>query len=517
MRNGLLVDQNLSMGLAPCAAGSYRAGGNPQLLAVVRECLQVIFESDYEESIASVTQFVESFEFGDGTTISAWMEHALLKGRILEATAHWIRAKARILDEYIPSAQASQSIQAFTAELQGCFAPQGYYNDPRARDADREVIAQFIFSATVDLCGRDAAVLGSTIGGTIGSGELVGPPGFLLMAEWPSAMLALMVRTLEEMQAKVSKVVMQIYQDLCFTTKEDSQQMLTGFFNYFTVDTISGTLDVHETCEVAGFEQSTFRVNLIDSFGCLMKLLYHLEGVCQNAIRQGGAQPVLAVDFEGEKLCRSGPLCLVQMTCNDDPTLVYVLDVWELKQRAFTMSTPGGTSFKSILEDETIRKVWFDPRNDVDALYHQFGIMPQGIFDLQLAEVADRRSRGLNVHYVQGLSKCLSKCAVLEEGQKTFAETINTLGKKVFEPAHGGSYQVFKDRPLHPVIMAYSAHDSRYMLDLYHQYLRNLQEMDLNVPTPNWVERVVRASAQRARFCESSTYVKPTSEVPDYF
>ena len=30
----------------------------------------------------------------------------------------------------------------------------------------------------------------------------------------------------------------------------------------------------------------------------------------------------MAVDFEGVDLCRTGELCLVQMTCSDDPSLV---------------------------------------------------------------------------------------------------------------------------------------------------------------------------------------------------
>merc|ERR1719178_180788 len=101
------------------------------------------------------------------------------------------------------------------------------------------------------------------------------------------------------------------------------------------------------------------------------------------------------------------------MTCSDNPQLVYVLDIHVLGKRAFTMETPRGTSMKMLLEASTIRKVWFDPRNDVDALYHQFEILPKGIFDLQVAEVAGRRKKGLNVNYVMGLHKCLKGCDVL--------------------------------------------------------------------------------------------------------
>ena len=71
------------------------------------------------------------------------------------------------------------------------------------------------------------------------------------------------------------------------------------------------------------------------------------------------------------------------------------------------MQTAQGTSVKWILEEQTIRKVWFDPRNDVDALYHQFGILPKGIFDLQIAEVA---SISFDLTWVVGARQLLAAC-----------------------------------------------------------------------------------------------------------
>merc|ERR1719174_796785 len=238
----------------------------------------------------------------------------------------------------------------------------------------------------------------------------------LQYAEWPSTLLSMIVCKLEELQAKVSKIVMELYHESGFQTYDESKNVLMMFFPYYTVETTTGTLEVHECSTEGAFAESPFRVELIDCFGLLLKLLRHLEFLCGGGAN--GHEVVIAVDFEGVKLCRHGALCLVQMTCSDDPTLVYVLDIYVLGKRAFSMATPEGTSMKSILENVNIRKVWFDPRNDVDALYHQFGIMPRGIFDLQLAEVADRRNRGLNVHFVQGLHKCLTQCPALQNEQK---------------------------------------------------------------------------------------------------
>jgi len=418
----------------------------------------------------------------------------VMKGRVLEALAHWIRGKAQELDIMVPSAQVgltfmSDRLRACKNQLE-----QAYYQSPA-----NQVIVEFMHSIVVELLGREAACLGNALGAMVA--QEVGSQELLDMVQWPSTLLALLVRKLEEIQAKVSKVVMEMYNDTSFLSYDDSKNLLMMFFQYYTVETTTGTLEVHETYEDPTFIESPFRVNLIDSFGRLMKLLVHLEGICNN-------EAALAVDFEGVKLCRHGALCLVQMTCSDDPQLVYVLDVHVLGKRAFTMQTPQGTSMKALLEEQNIRKVWFDPRNDVDALYHQFGITPRGIFDLQLAEVANRRNRGLNVHFVQGLYKCLTQCPALQSEQKVFAERINTLGKSLFEPQNGGNYEIFRHRPLNPVILVYAAHDSRYMLVLYEQYVQSIGQ--------RWVSRVLRAGDQRGRWCFSRDFVIPSPEAPDF-
>jgi len=363
---------------------------------------------------------------------------------------------------------------------------------------------EFLFAAIVDLLGREASCLGSLLGGMLL--EQVSHRDLLAMAEWPSTLLALMVRKLEELQAKISKIVMETYHESSFMTYDDSKNLLMMFFQYYTVETSTGTLEVHASNAEQAFDESPFRVNLIDSFGALMKLLRHLEYMCTNGVN--GNEVSLAVDFEGVKLCRDGPLCLVQLTCSDDPSLVYVLDVHMLGKRSLTMQTPNGVSIKTLFEDETVKKVWFDPRNDIDALWHQFGIMPRGVYDLQLAEVADRRNRGLNVHFVQGLQKCLTQCPALNPEQKVFAERINTLGRSLYEPRDGGNYEIFQQRPLNPVILVYAAHDSRYMLSLYDQYLQCLDQ--------NWVRRVLQAGEQRCRWCLNREYVNPPTEAPEF-
>jgi len=476
------------------------------LLPQVRHSLEVVIQNEFEESTVAVTSYINEFKWMDGTGVAEWVQalssgppaESVLRGRILEVFAHWVREKSRALDYMVFTVQAGQ--HAISERASNC---KRQLEQACYQNAYMEVLAEFIFSVVVDVMGRDGACLASLL-----AGQLVTESSrqeILMMCEWPPMLLSLMVCKLEELQAKVSKIVMELDHESGFQTYDESKNSLMMFFPYYTVETTTGTLEVHECATEGAFAESPFRVSLVDCFGVLLKLLRHLEFLVGGGTN--GHEVTIAVDFEGVKLCRHGALCLVQMTLSDDPTLVYVLDIHVLGKRAFTMMTPDGTCMKGILENEAIRKVWFDPRNDVDALYHQFGILPKGIFDLQLAEVADRRNRGLNVHFVQGLYKCLTQCPALQSEQKVFAEKINSLGKSLFEPLNGGQYEIFQQRPLNPVILVYAAHDSRYMLLLYEQYLSSIGE--------HWARKVNRAGEIRARWCLNPTHVDPNSEAPE--
>jgi len=477
------------------------------LLPHVRHCLEVVVQNEFEESTAAVTTYVQAFVWPDGAGVAEWVPEAttmsgesILRGRILEVFAYWVREKSKELDYMIFTLQTGQ--HALVARAQNC---KRQLEQACYQTSCIEILAEFVFSVVVDIVGKEGACLGSLLAGQVMNE--VSRTELIMMCEWPSSLLSIMVCKLAELQAKVSKIVMELYHESHFQTYDESKNSLMMFFPFYTVETTTGTLEVHEGSMENTFAESPFRVQLIDNFGLLLKLLTHLELLVLSATT-AGHEVTLAVDFEGVKLCRHGALCLVQMTVSDDPTLVYVLDIHILGRRAFTMSTPEGTSMKGIFENEVICKVWFDPRNDVDALYHQFGIMPRGIFDLQLAEVADRRNRGLNVHFVQGLYKCLTQCPALGSPQKVFAQKINDLGKSLFEPLNGGNYEIFQQRPLNPVILVYAAHDSRYMLLLYEQYLSAINE--------NWAPRVLRAGQVRAEWCLNQTYVVPNSDAPEF-
>ncbi|KAL8997098.1 MAG: hypothetical protein Q9169_003534 [Polycauliona sp. 2 TL-2023] len=94
--------------------------------------------------------------------------------------------------------------------------------------------------------------------------------------------------------------------------------------------------------------------------------------------------PSLFIDLEGVNLCRNGTVSILQVLVSPGGS-TYLIDIHSLGSKAFhTPGVDGQTTLKSILESDAISKVFFDVRNDSDALYAHFGIKLAGIQDLQL-------------------------------------------------------------------------------------------------------------------------------------
>ncbi|XP_077977608.1 piRNA biogenesis protein EXD1-like [Glandiceps talaboti] len=91
-------------------------------------------------------------------------------------------------------------------------------------------------------------------------------------------------------------------------------------------------------------------------------------------------ESVIAVDCEGECLGITGKLTLVQVaTIRGD---VYLFDVLACKDK-YELFIQG--RLKELLEDTNVVKVMHACRSDSAALYHQFGVSLQNVFDTECA------------------------------------------------------------------------------------------------------------------------------------
>ncbi|PTU20307.1 hypothetical protein P175DRAFT_0517274 [Aspergillus ochraceoroseus IBT 24754] len=187
--------------------------------------------------------------------------------------------------------------------------------------------------------------------------------------------------------------------------------------------------------------------------------------------------PSLFIDLEGVDLSRHGTISLLQIFALPQKQ-THLVDIHKLKESAFTQASVSGATLKDILESHSIKKVFFDVRNDSDALYSHFGINLAGIQDLQLMELATRR-----------YSKKTNSWSWKATKQQ---------GLDLFAPERGGSYEVFNARPLAGEIIQYCIEDVRLLPRLWEKYNQKL--------TSHWRRKIDLEGQNRVRESQSSTF-----------
>jgi exonuclease 3'-5' domain-containing protein 1 len=189
------------------------------------------------------------------------------------------------------------------------------------------------------------------------------------------------------------------------------------------------------------------------------------------------SSPNLYIDLEGANLSRHGTISLITLYVLSTNT-VYLIDVHQLGAAAFTTTAVSTSAtpeppltLKTILESPDIPKVFFDVRNDSDALFSHFGISLQGIHDLQLMELTTTKRKSWDGRqYLTGLAMCIKHEAGLDLNERQRIDTVKNQGIKLFAPEHGGSYAVFNERPLQPIVQEYCVQDVVYMPRLWNIY-----------------------------------------------
>ena len=171
-------------------------------------------------------------------------------------------------------------------------------------------------------------------------------------------------------------------------------------------------------------------------------------------------EPV-AVDYEGVDLCRDGVLCLVQVAPRHGAVLL--IDIEALGDAAF-----GDGRLRELLESQDIIKICFDCRADSDALYHLHHTTPAKLWDVQVAYCSklDQQSHRGRDKYLKGLGKAIQDCPGLTASEQSRLQALKVAGLRLFAPEKGGSYEVWKARPMNPILLAYAAADVRYLHDM---------------------------------------------------
>ncbi|KAL3449168.1 ribonuclease H-like domain-containing protein [Aspergillus insuetus] len=227
--------------------------------------------------------------------------------------------------------------------------------------------------------------------------------------------------------------------------------------------------------------------NIVDTTAGISDLVEILKDVPNNP-------PSLYIDLEGINLSRHGSISIMQIFLLPKNE-IYLIDIHTLRAAAFSTPSASGTTLKSILEDESIHKAFFDVRNDSDALYSHYGVHLAGIRDIQLLELATRSgSRRL----INGLGRCIERDAGLSGFEASAWKDIKEKGRRLFAPERGGAYEVFNARPFSEEIILYCAQDVRILPKLWEVYNGKLGS--------RWMERIEVATRDRINVCFQAGY-----------
>ena len=230
------------------------------------------------------------------------------------------------------------------------------------------------------------------------------------------------------------------------------------------------------------------KVTIVDSEPAVRALIDDLEHLPTQP-------PSLYLDIDGVKLSRHGSMSIIQLFVLPKDH-VFLVDVFVLKGAAFCTCNASGTNLRSILESALVPKVFFDVRNDSDALFSHFQISLAGVHDIQLLEVATRFSQSRE--RVAGLATCIKKDAQLTAEALALWKATKQKGLSQFAPEHGGSYEVFRSRPMLQDIVDYCAQDVVYLPVLWRVYTRKI--------SAEWMRKVQYETCERILASQKTSY-----------
>ncbi|KAJ4246838.1 hypothetical protein NW762_013390 [Fusarium torreyae] len=180
-----------------------------------------------------------------------------------------------------------------------------------------------------------------------------------------------------------------------------------------------------------------------------------VDWITAQHIYNEGYPPPLYIDVEGERLGRDGTVSLLTIFQYPTPRreCVYVIDVHTLGSQVFSTVGAFGKTLEEILESPAFLKIFFDDRNDSDALSSLYCIKLQGVRDVQLMESAQRQTMSSR-KFLGSLAKCIDEKAYHSEEKERW-RLRKEKGDKLWNPREGDSYRAFNARPLPKDLMAY--------------------------------------------------------------
>jgi exonuclease 3'-5' domain-containing protein 1 len=219
--------------------------------------------------------------------------------------------------------------------------------------------------------------------------------------------------------------------------------------------------EAQEAVLVAPVPQGTEFVDSVDRCSEVCAEIVARAGACES----GAYSNVVALDLEGENLGASGTVCIVTMATEHH---VYLFDICAMGADAFDQGR-----LKNVIEDTRIMKLFFDCRADTAAMFFLYGVRPQNVCDLQVLACLTLSPRG---NYVIGLLKAFQALALFNDED----QRVKEVGGERFNPEKGGSYSVWRERPLDELMVRYCAADVKYFF-VAHYLMKQFERRGLDV------------------------------------
>ncbi|OAA63230.1 Ribonuclease H-like protein [Akanthomyces lecanii RCEF 1005] len=212
-------------------------------------------------------------------------------------------------------------------------------------------------------------------------------------------------------------------------------------------------------------------------------------------------RPALYLDLEGVQLGRHGSIAVLSLHFLPD-AVTYLVDVHELGKAAFDTKNRDDYSLRTILEFP-IPKVFFDVRNDSDALFNLYGIALGGVQDLQLMELAANAGGYRPAERVSGLARCVERDLSVSSTEKLDWLQCKKHGQMLFDPKKDGAYKIFNKRPLDPKIVDYCSRDVEILPSLWTTYAAQVCKPD---GSGFWRDMIREASKKRVELAREPWY-----------
>lgn len=211
-----------------------------------------------------------------------------------------------------------------------------------------------------------------------------------------------------------------------------------------------------------------------------------------------GRIPSLFVDLEGQNLSRPGTLTIITIFVKLQ-NHVSIFDIHVLQNAAFSTAGATGNTLKHSLESPSIPKIFFDVRNDSDALFHHHMIALQGVQDVQLMELASRPGTLWQKKCLNGLTLCIGRDSGLNAIEKAAWKTTKAKMTTLMNTKGENETHVFAQRPLSPDAIEYCIGDVCILPRLWTTYQARLAE--------SWKAKVKREVLARVEESQRPEYV----------